>query len=333
MILRAAAVVSLAIALSAPACAQQAVTVGAQRLVKNGALFLAAAQGYFKAEGLDLEITLYPSEQAVLEAVAEGVTDLGLAGLTPAAFDFAGRRMMKAVAAQVREKRDHEGAEVVVSNRAYAKGVRKLADLDDMSVAVSQCAAAHYRLGQIARAEHIDFKNVVLKPMPSIDAMVRAIGGGAVDAALMPARDAHTLLAERRARVVSWYSDIDEQQLGALFASARALEARHSVVAKFVRAYRRGAADYAELARVDELGRRVETPRAREVAAIVARYAFPGQPPATAAAAVMSAALYMDPQARLDMADLARQVAWYKTQGLIDSNIEADKLVDLSFSE
>jgi ABC-type nitrate/sulfonate/bicarbonate transport system substrate-binding protein len=36
-----------------PADAQERVVVGTQRLTENGALFLAAAEGYFKAEGID----------------------------------------------------------------------------------------------------------------------------------------------------------------------------------------------------------------------------------------------------------------------------------------
>jgi NitT/TauT family transport system substrate-binding protein len=66
-----------------PAAAQERVLVGTQRLSQNGALFLAAAQGYFKAEGIDLEMTAYESGQAVAERLAAGNTDLGLAGFKP----------------------------------------------------------------------------------------------------------------------------------------------------------------------------------------------------------------------------------------------------------
>jgi hypothetical protein len=52
--------------------AQERVVIGTQRLSENGALFLAAAQGCFKAEGIDLAMT---------------ATDFGLARFTPAAFD------------------------------------------------------------------------------------------------------------------------------------------------------------------------------------------------------------------------------------------------------
>ena len=44
--------------LVSPAVAQERVVVGTQRLTDNAALFLAAAAGYFKAEGIDLAMTL-----------------------------------------------------------------------------------------------------------------------------------------------------------------------------------------------------------------------------------------------------------------------------------
>ena len=42
-----------------PAAAQDRVAIGTQRLTDNGALFLAAAEGYFRAEGIELGMTAY----------------------------------------------------------------------------------------------------------------------------------------------------------------------------------------------------------------------------------------------------------------------------------
>ena len=50
------------------AYAQERVVIGTQRLSENGALFMAAAQGYFKAEGIDLAMTAYESDKVVWEA-------------------------------------------------------------------------------------------------------------------------------------------------------------------------------------------------------------------------------------------------------------------------
>jgi len=332
MILRVLALFSLIASVICPAAAQERVAVGTQRLIANGALFLAAAQGYFKAEGLDLEMTAYRSDKDVVDAVALGATDFGLAAFTPAAFNYAGRGLIKAVAAQVREKKDFEGSEIVASNMAYAKGLRKLDDLAGKSIAITQIGSAHhYEVGQIARLKKFDFAGVTLKPLQTLDAMSRAVATNQVDAAIVPAQYARELMVASQAKLIGWYSEIDEQQLGALFASAQTIETRRAVVDKFVRAYRRGAADYAAMVRLDRYSKRVANMRTRELATIVARYAFPGRPLGDAAATVESGAFYMDAQARLDFVDVERQVEWLKAQGLIEKSVDAANVLDPSF--
>ena len=106
-------------------------------------------QGYFKAEGLELEMGAYGSARDVVEAVAAGRADFGLTEFTPTAFNLAGQGAIKAVAAQAREKRDYEGAELVASNAAYAKGLRKFENLAGKTVAIETLGTvAHYQLGR-----------------------------------------------------------------------------------------------------------------------------------------------------------------------------------------
>ena len=56
--------------LSFAADAQERIVIGTQRLSENGALFLAAAEGYFKAEGIDLAMTAYDSDKVVADMLA-----------------------------------------------------------------------------------------------------------------------------------------------------------------------------------------------------------------------------------------------------------------------
>jgi NitT/TauT family transport system substrate-binding protein len=67
------------------------------------------------------------------------------------------------------------------------------------------------------------------------------------------------------------------------------------------------------------------------MAAKIARYVFPGRPLDTAGATVEAGIYNMDRDARLDLADIARQVAWYQSQSLIGKGIEARLIVDSSF--
>lgn len=331
MILRVLAILALIVGILPPAAAQQRVSVATQRSAANGALFLAAARGYFKAEGLDIAMGAYPKPQDAVEAVASGRSEFGLAALSPAAFNLAGGGAIKAIAAQTREQSDYEGDEVVAANAAYARGLRKFADLAGKTVAVDSFGGIlHYQLGRIASVKGFDLNGVTVKPLYSLDAMSKAVAAGTVDAAILPSREARDLLVANQGKLIGWYSEIDTQQLGALFVSSKAILTKRASVEKFVRAYRRGVADYAAaLLRHDRCGKHIADAASHAAAKIIAGYVYPDS--ASGAATIEANAYYMDPKGRLDAADLARQVAWLQAQGFVDRNVDAAGVVDLSF--
>ena len=318
--------------LTVPAAAQERVLVVTQRQAASGALFLAAARGYFKAEGLDLQMGAYPTARDVVETVASGRAEFGLTELTPAAFNLAGQGAITIVAAQAREKSDYEGAEVIASNAAYDQGLRKFADLAGKKVAIGALGSApHFELAEIARVKHFELSGVGVETFYSFADMGQAVQTGKVDAAIMPALYARDLLTASQAKLVGWVSEIAEPQTGALFASGAAIKAKRATVEKFVRAYRRGVADYAAaLLRHDRYGKRISDSVSQEAARIIARTVFPGR--SSGVTIVEANAAYMDPKARIDIADIARQLDWYKAQGFVEKTVAARDVVDPSFT-
>src|SRR6185437_11335719 len=229
MLVRALALFALIFSLLLPAAAQERVTIGTQRLADNGALFLAAARGYFKAEGLDVEMTAYKSDKEVAQAVAAGAVEFGLAAFTTEAFNYAGQGFFKLVAAQVQERKGFEGNEVVASNAAWANGLRKMENLADRSVAITVLGSPfHYQLAQIARVKKFDFNSITIKPLQTVDAAALAVSEGKAEAAILPAAYARELMVASQGMLVGWYSEVGEQQdLGALFVSKKMLTERH----------------------------------------------------------------------------------------------------------
>lgn len=331
MIRLALAALILIAGLVSPAAAQQRVRVGLMRVTENGGVFLAASQGYFKAEGLEVELRAYPSPTAVAEALAGGAVDFAIAAFTPLSFSLAGRGTIKIIAAQARERRGYEGNAVLASNAAYAKGLRGYADLANKVVAISAFGSAfHYQLGEIAHREGFPLGGVTLKPLQSLDVMARALQQGNVDAAILPARYARDLMMASQAKFIGWCSEVDEPQLGALFTRAGTIAEQRTTVERFVRAYRRGVANYAgTLLRHSLFGKRVIDAKADAAAALIAAYVYPDG--SNSAAAVEASAYFIDPRARIDINDIARQIAWHKAQKLV---VDADgaAAVDLSFT-
>jgi NitT/TauT family transport system substrate-binding protein len=331
MFSRAVAVLFL-IANSVAAAAQERVTAGVVREASNGPVFLAATQGYFKDEGLELELRAYPSARQAAQALAEGALDFGVAAYSAQVFQYAGEGAVVAIAAQARERRGYEGNELVASNAAYERGLRGYGDLANKAVAIDRLGSSlHYQLGEIARLKGFALDGVILKPLQSIDTVARALADGKADAAILPAPYARELLTASQGKLIGWYSDLDEQQLGALFTTPKTIAARRATVEKFVRAYRRGVADYAAaFLRRDRFGKRVSDAKSKAAAALIARYVYPDASDGTDA--VEAGVYFIDPRARIDIGDIARQIAWYKAQGLLDQAVDARRVVDLSFT-
>ncbi len=332
MILRALAILALVADLVMPAAAQERVLAVTQRSAANGALFIAAVRGYFKAEGLELQMGAYYTTREVVEAVASGRAEFGLTELTPAGFNLAGRGVIKIVAAQAREQRDYEGAELVASNAAYANGLRKFENIAGKTVAIETLGTApHYELSEIALTKNFELSGVQIKTLYSPADVAKAVENGKVDAAILPSQYVRDLLGANQAHLIGWISEAAEPQTGALFASAAAIKSKRATIEKFVRAYRRGVADYAQaLLRHDRFSKRVSDSLSREAAGIIARYVDPDH--STAAATIEASAPFIDPKARIDVADIERQLAWYKAHGFVEKDVEATDVVDLSFT-
>ena len=67
-------------------------------------------------------------------------------------------------------------------------------------------------------------------------------------------------------------------------------------------------------------------PVSAAAARTIARYVYPGR--AAGIGLIEANAYYMDPKARIDEADIARQIEWYKAQGLVDKDVDARAIVD-----
>jgi NitT/TauT family transport system substrate-binding protein len=309
--------------------AQDRVTVALLPFISSAPIFIAKERGYFAAQDIDLQIATFNAAQAVAVAVAANDADFGITAFTGAFFNLAGKGALKVVAAQSREQPGYDFVAYVASTKAYAAGLRSPKDLAGKSVAISTVGSSfHYNLGMLAEKYGFALADVQLKPMQSIPNMMAALAGGQVDATILPANNAIKLRDEGTGQIVGWVSEQTPWQLGALFCSSRLLQSQRPLVERFVRAYQRGLADYAAafLAQ-DGQGGRVFGDKALAALPILQKWVEPTPTLDT----VKLAANYMDPQGRLLVQDIYKQVAWYQAQGLVDTTVKAGDFLDLSF--
>jgi NitT/TauT family transport system substrate-binding protein len=309
------------------------VKLGSLRFVSSGAVFIALERGYFKDEDLDVAVTFFDAAQPVAVATASGDLDLGVTAFTGGFFNLAGKGALKIIAAQAKEAKGYEGNVVLVSNAAWDKGFHDVSQCGGHSIGITQIGSSfHYQIGQIAAARNIDLKGITIRPLQSLLAMAAALKTGQVDSIIIAPHLARAMIENGDAKPIARYSDIDEYQFGGLFTTPKAIAARRPMLEKFVRAYQKGAQEYFDaLLRRDDHGRRVFDEKAAETAAQIAKYVYPTEAAAKAATLVEASAFYVDPQARLDVADILKQIAWYKAQGLVAPEVDGRSFLDLSF--
>jgi NitT/TauT family transport system substrate-binding protein len=326
------AMVLAALSLSAPAvdaAAAEKLRIGVLKLASSGSVFIAAERGYFAAEGLDAELVFFDAAQPIAVGTVSGDIDIGVTGLTAGFYNLAGKGALRIIGAQSREEPGYHLVAYLVSNQAYAAGLTSLRDLPGHSVAISQVGSTfHYSAGLIAAKLGFPLASVRLVPLQSMSNMAAAVKGNQVDAGLIPATIAVPLVARGEAHSLGWVGDETPWQLGAMFATQRTLTERRAAVASFIKAYRRGAHDFYDAFLVKGAdGTPKEGPQAEALLAIIAKHT--GQ----AAEQIRNGIPYVDPDAKLLVADIYRQVAWYQSQGLVDKSVDAKTILDLSFTE
>src|SRR3954452_20529105 len=75
----------------APALAQaKTIRLGVLRLASAGGVFIATEKGYFKHEGLAVELKFFDAAQPIAVAVTSGDIDLGVTAFTGGLFNLSG---------------------------------------------------------------------------------------------------------------------------------------------------------------------------------------------------------------------------------------------------
>ncbi len=318
----------LVLPFAADAAAAEKLSIGVLRLASSGPVFIAVARGYFAAEGIDAELLFFDAAQPVAVATVAGDVDIGVTGLTAGFYNLAGKGALRILGAQSREEPGYHLVAYLASNRAYAGGLTALKDLAGHSVAITQVGSTfHYSVGLLADKLGFPIAQVKLVPLQSMGTIAAAIKGNQVDAGLIPATFALPLVDAGSAHLLGWVGDETPWQLGAIFAAAAALHDRRPAVEAFLRAYRHGARDFHDAFLVKGAdGKPSPGADLEALLAIIAKAT--GQP----ATQIRDGIPYVDPDAKLLIGDIYRQVAWYQSQGLVEKSVDAKSILDLSFT-
>jgi NitT/TauT family transport system substrate-binding protein len=307
--------------LSTGAAQAEHIKIGVLKTTASGPIFIANAKGYFAAEGLEDELVTFESAQPIAVAAASGAIDFGNAGFTGGFYGLASDGALRIISGGAAEVPGYHNQAFLASNKAWDAGLRSLKDMPGHSFAVSQIGSPpHYAMGLAAQKYGFNLKSVRILPLQSIPATEAALTGGQADASGATGSLAGVILARGDAKLLGYMGDETPYQLSGTFASRKTADERGDVVRRFLRGLAMGYRDY--YAAFIQDGKRLDGPAAPEMLAIVAKGT--GQTPEITAHGLP----YIDAEGRLDIADVIRQYAWYKAQGMIKGAAAPETIVD-----
>jgi NitT/TauT family transport system substrate-binding protein len=310
---------------TAPAQAE-ALKIGGVRSTAAGALYIAAAKGYFAAAGIEPEFIDFDSPGGVPVAVVAGAIDIGSAGVSAQLYTLAAQGALKIIAGQGHESKGYQITGFILSNAAAAAGLTNLDQLAGHSVAISQIGSpVHYAAAQVALKHKVALESLRILPLQSNPNILSAVIGGTADTGVIPASLMGPALARGDLKLLGWIGDEAPWQSSAVLAAPRMLDERPDLVKRFLVVLRHGLRDYHDAFSAPD-GTRRDGPTAPEILAILAKSV--GQSPEQIRLGIP----YVDPEARLDFADMARQLTWFTTQNMLKGQITLDQVIDRRFA-
>ncbi|KWV56817.1 ABC transporter substrate-binding protein [Bradyrhizobium macuxiense] len=296
--------------------------IGVLRLSSSAPVFIAQDKGYFRDAGLEVELKFFDAAQPIAVATTSGDVDVGITAFTAGLYNLAGKGTLKVIGGMSREKAGYPLIGYFASNNAYAAGLKTPKDLAGKRVAVTQVGSSfHYSLGLLADKYGFKLSDVKVVPLQSLSNAAAALKGETVDAALLPASTARTLMDSNGAKLLGWVGDETPWQLGAVFASPKTLT-NAPLVTKLLAALVRADREYHDViltsikngvAPIDET--------TKPLLEIIAKYTnLPVEH-------VVGNCAYIDPDGKLDVKNVDNQIKWLQEQGFVDKGFDADAII------
>jgi NitT/TauT family transport system substrate-binding protein len=311
---------------SAPAQEAALVRVGYVPLgTGNTIFFIADRMGFFRSEGL--EVDLLPFDSSIKQVAPLAAGDLDVGGSSPSAtlYNAIGRGNGMRIVADLGRDPPGYGFESLVVRREVIQSGRfmTLKDLKGLKVALSATGVAYWAtLLALLRTAGLSYRDIdpVILSFPDYLAALRS---GVVDAALVP-EPAATLIARsgvatRINRDDSFYPN---QQIVVVIYSAKFLKRPGGAGLKFMRAILRAARFYNDAL----VGGKFAGPNADAVVHMIAD-ATPIKDPEVIRASVPSGT---DPNGELNLTSMKQDLQTFQQAGLIQVPVRIETTVDLS---
>jgi NitT/TauT family transport system substrate-binding protein len=325
---------ALAVCVAAPigvraAEAADKVNVGVLNAAGDTGLFIADARGYFKAEGLDVTLTLLDSAVKMIPSLGTGDLDVGGGATSASLYNAAARQInVRVVASRARTAPGYVYQSLVIRKDLVDSGRYKtLADLKGLKFAFASPGSTPFSsLNEATKKAGIAVSDVSITYL-NFPAQVAGLQSKVIDGTIM--------VEPYLSQVTAIGAAVDVTPTEAFYPSAEVslllygdkfIKGRPDVAKRFMKAFLRGVRDFDDAV---ANGRWKTDGTANAVIGIFATAV--GMRETTIRAMTPQ---YGDPDGKMNLASLRTDLAFFKSTGDVTSqSITADEIVDSSFAE
>ncbi len=301
--------------------AAESIKIGIVKVGASGPVYVAYDKGYFTAQGLEAELVYFDGPESIPVGLVSGSIDVGAGPIGAALYTLGGQGAVRIIGGLNRYHRDFHAMAMMASNRAWSTGLKSAGDFGGHSFAVSQFGTSpQYSLSRLAEIRGIDVKSIRVVALQSAPNIAAALTGGQVDSAILPIIIATPLIARDQAKLIGWLDDEVGLQNGVIEVATKTADTRPDMIKRFLTGYRKGAREYYDAFTGPDDEPRMG-PNAPAVMALIDKYT--GQTTTTALGAS-----YIDPEAKVDVEDVYRQIAWFKSVNMVKPDLDANQIVD-----
>jgi len=313
-----------------PAAAQTSVKVASAGIASDIGFFLALKKGYFRDEGLTVELTQMANAPQMIGPLGMGQLDVGAGTVAASLYNAVAQNIaIRAVADKGSMRKGYGFSGLLVRKDLVDSGrYKSYADLKGMKLAVgtfgSANASAMNEALKKGGLKWTDAASIVALQFPQ---HIVAYENKAIDASMTNEPTATTAVQTGLAVRIAGNDEIyPAQQTAVVLYSEIFAREKPQIALKFMRAYIKAVRDYNDALKDG----RIAGPNAEEVIAVLTEHTFIKDP--AIHRSITPAAI--DPDGRMSLDGLRNDLAFFKEQKLLqDERMTVERILDTSIVE
>jgi len=291
--------------------------------ISDAAIFIADAKGYFKEQGITLDLQTFQSAANMTTPLGTGELDAGGGAPSAGLFNAIGRGVNIRIVADKGSLTPGHGYEAVIVRKDLAERVKSAKDMKGLKVSIAaQDIVPEYSLDAFLRTGGLTIKDITVVPLAFPD-MIAALANKAIDVAV-PTEPTATRILDAGTGVLITRTDVvvpGEQTAVILYSEKFAAQNKDAAV-RFMKAYLQGARFYNDAFDKKDPAKRKEAidilaKGTKLDAALIERVVLPG----------------IDPNGAVNTKSLDAAQQYFVQKGSQTKAIDMSKVVDTSFAE